>query len=348
MPQFLTAALLLLILASAATAEDARRTVLDKIDTYRVVDPMFEGVRIILSYRGEKYSPAYIQGISGSAFRIGGPCPCAPTCECATDPASLVRLLGYQCDEVKFPDGKDEARKCMDGIITRTKQELRANRPALLWHAFTYYEWDVVCGYDEDKKQFCGRGSYADHQKALVWEPQDRQLSNEEVRLGAIFIGARTGTFDARAAELAALREAVLHAHGAASSTKMPAGLACYDAWIGEYRDLSPGAKPHPFPGGSGYMLGILCTTRRAAADFMRELAPKYPEAKVHFEMASEAFAAESSALVKAAALPADKDKDKPDPATGQRAAAYLSQARAMYALGIDEIARALKAIKNH
>jgi hypothetical protein len=347
MSQFLTAALLLLLLASAATAEDARRVVLDKIDTYRVTDPMFEGVRIILSYRGEKYSPAYIQGISGSAFRIGGPCPCAPTCECATDPASLARLLGYQCDEVKFPEGKDEARKRMDEIIARTKQELRANRPALLWHAFTYYEWDVVCGYDEDKKQFCGRGSYGGHQKALVWEPQDRQFGND-IRLGAVFIGAKTGTFDAKSAELAALREAVLHAHGAAASSKMPAGLACYDTWIGQYRDLAPGVKPSMFPGGSGYMLGILCTTRRAAAEFMRELAPKYPEAKAHFEMAAEAFAAESATLVRAAALPPDKDKDKPDPDTGRRAAAYLSQARAMYALGVDEIARALNAIRNH
>jgi hypothetical protein len=347
MSQFLTATLLVLLLTSAATAEDARRVVLGKIDTYRVMDPMFEGVRIILSYRGEKYSPAYIQGISGSAFRIGGPCPCAPTCECATDPAGLVRLFGYQCDEVKFPEGKDEARKRMDEIVARTKLELRANRPALLWHAFTYYEWDVVCGYDEDRKQFCGRGSYTPHQKALAWEPQDRQMGNAEVRLGAIFIGAKTGTFEARAAELGALREAVLHAHGASASSKMPVGLACYDAWIGQYRDLAPGVKPAMFPGGSGYMLGILCTTRRAAADFMRELAPRYPEAKVHLEMAAEAFSAEATALVKCAALPADKDKDKPNPDTGQRAAAYLSQARAMYALGIDEIARALKAIKN-
>ena len=53
--------------------------VLQGVDRYRVTEPMFEGVRIILNYRGEQYSPEYIQGISGAAFRIAGICPCAPT-----------------------------------------------------------------------------------------------------------------------------------------------------------------------------------------------------------------------------------------------------------------------------
>ena len=43
------------------------------------MDPLFEGIRVVLSYRGEAYSPAYLQGISGAAFRIAGICPCAPT-----------------------------------------------------------------------------------------------------------------------------------------------------------------------------------------------------------------------------------------------------------------------------
>lgn len=44
-------------------------------DRYQVREAMFEGVRVILSYRGEPYTPAYIQGISGAAFRIAGICP---------------------------------------------------------------------------------------------------------------------------------------------------------------------------------------------------------------------------------------------------------------------------------
>ena len=56
------------------------RIVLDGVDHYRVTEAMVEGLRVILSYRGETYSPAYLQGISGAAFNISGICPCANTC----------------------------------------------------------------------------------------------------------------------------------------------------------------------------------------------------------------------------------------------------------------------------
>ena len=49
--------------------------ILQCVDRYRVVEPLFEGIRVILSYRGENYSPAYVQGISGAAFRVAGICP---------------------------------------------------------------------------------------------------------------------------------------------------------------------------------------------------------------------------------------------------------------------------------
>ena len=37
--------------------------ILEGVDRYRVMEPMFEPVRVVLSYRGEAYSPAYVQGI---------------------------------------------------------------------------------------------------------------------------------------------------------------------------------------------------------------------------------------------------------------------------------------------
>lgn len=52
--------------------------IIPNVDRYRVWDPLFEGLRVILSHHGESYSPAYVQGLSGAAFRIGGICPCAP------------------------------------------------------------------------------------------------------------------------------------------------------------------------------------------------------------------------------------------------------------------------------
>ena len=40
---------------------------IDGVDDYRVMDPMFEAVRIAMAARGEPYSAEYIQGISGAA-----------------------------------------------------------------------------------------------------------------------------------------------------------------------------------------------------------------------------------------------------------------------------------------
>ena len=69
--------------------------IIDNVDRFRVREPLFEGPRIVLSFLGEKYTPAYIQGISGAAFRIAGPCPCAPTCSTQMGTTDLLKLLGY-------------------------------------------------------------------------------------------------------------------------------------------------------------------------------------------------------------------------------------------------------------
>jgi hypothetical protein len=128
-----------------------------KVDRYRVCEPVFEGIRVIMNYLGENYSPAYIQGISGAAFRIAGICPCAPTCSVATWVQPLIRQLGYELTEYSIED--DPAGK-IGGLVEAVKKEIDEGRPALVWHAFTNAEWDVVCGYDEEKSTFLGRGSY--------------------------------------------------------------------------------------------------------------------------------------------------------------------------------------------
>ena len=70
--------------------------ILPNVEPYRIVEPMYEGIRVILSYRGEGYSPAYVQGISGAAFHVGGICPCAPTCTPGIEPLELVRKFGLE------------------------------------------------------------------------------------------------------------------------------------------------------------------------------------------------------------------------------------------------------------
>jgi hypothetical protein len=333
------------------------RVVLENADRYRVPEPLFEGVRVILAYRGESYSPAYIQGISGAAFRMGGPCPCAPTCEYAMLPGDLLRLLGYESERFGFGSESDPKDQ-LPAVLAHIKSEIRAGRPVLVWNAFTTAEFDVVCGFDEEKHELIGRGSY----KGLdgyATAPDSRPAENDVApAVGAIFIGNKVKDFDARAAEIAALKEAVAHARGSSATlTCLPTGLATYDYWIAAYRNRgmlvrakSRDGKQYlgwvaAQSGDDFYPLTILPSTRQAAADFLREIAPKYPEAKAHLEMAAEHFAHESAALEAVRATLGDRSKDPTDEQCA-KAAGYLSQARAMYLLGIEEIERSLRTMK--
>ena len=88
----------------------ARSIILEGVDRYQVVEPMFEGLRVILSYRGESFTPAYIQGISGAAFRVAGICPCAPTCGTAMQPQDLARTLGYAVEYLPLQADRAGAR----------------------------------------------------------------------------------------------------------------------------------------------------------------------------------------------------------------------------------------------
>ena len=54
----LSTGLLAIMIASSGSQIEARRVTLDGVDPYRVREANFEGIRVILSYRGEEYSPA--------------------------------------------------------------------------------------------------------------------------------------------------------------------------------------------------------------------------------------------------------------------------------------------------
>ena len=176
---------------------------IEGVPPYEVREAMFEAVRIALTQHGASYSANYIQGISGAAFRIGGICPCAPTCEYAMEVQELLDLLGYSyrhlwvslgdaagqhhAYEALIPLAKAyqennntllreesledpyirEACEKVNEIIAAVKDEVRAGRAAVVWHAFTTAEFDVVVGFDDDGGTFLGRGSYAGMGKAV-------------------------------------------------------------------------------------------------------------------------------------------------------------------------------------
>ncbi len=329
--------------------------ILDGVDSYHVTEALFEGARVVLAYRGESYSPAYVQGISGAAFRMGGICPCAPTCNHAMSPQDLLKRFGYEIEELPLftaaagVDPKAYAESRLLEVLPRIQAEIRAGRPVLVWNAFTTCEWDVVCGFDATEHKLFGRGSYAGLEDgyAVAEEARPTGCTDNCPALGAILVGENTGAFDARAAEMAALREAVRHAHTRKDEELRQSadwvfleGIQCYDRWIGDFE--SPERKRTM---GDAYCLGVYHSTHRTAADFMRELAPKYPAAAVSFERAAAHFTAEADALDACMPLLWWNAPEGPDPARNAQVVPLLRQARDAYAGGIGEIENALALI---
>jgi hypothetical protein len=321
--------------------------ILEGTDSYRVMEPMFESVRVVLSYRGEAYSPAYVQGISGAAFRIGGICPCAPTCACAMSTQDLLKAFGYEIEHLSLcEEGMDPARE-VDRVIARVKDEIRAGRPAIVWHAFTWAEWDVVCGFDDESRQFVGRGSYAGLDGYATADQGRMATCNICPPFGAILVGEKTGQYDARASEIAALQEAVAHAHSTQNVDKaggeqwvMLYGLACYDRWIHDFQ----GDPPRVPTMGDRYCFGVNRSTHCAAGGFLRELAARYPAAKGQLNCAATHFVAEAGALNESAdmlfpgwQLPREASRE-----INSQVATLLRTARDRYARAIDEIESAL------
>jgi len=327
--------------------------ILDDVDHYRVCEPCFEAVRIVLAHRGETYSPAYIQGLSGAAFRVGGICPCAPTCHLAMGTTDLLRLLGYEYEEVSLAGEGADPQQDVPQVVERVKGEVRAGRSVLVWHAFTNAEWDVVSGFDEEKAEFIGFGSYT-HGHPDVWRAPERRMA-EAVQLcpayGALIVGRKTGELNAREVELAALEEAIRHCHAprdealdnagdAEAPWKFRQGKACYDAWVHNYR-VNPSKVPDA---GDRYCLGIYRTTHRMAATFLREIAPRYPEGAGHFRRAAGLFEEEADALDRCYERLCEgwDGWTAPDPEKGARMAETLQLARKRYGAAVKALERGL------
>lgn len=321
--------------------------IIPDVDKYRVCEPVFECVRVALAQRGETFSPAYIQGISGAAFRVSGPCPCAPTCGFAMWTTDLIELLGYDYEAMKPTNEEARNPERVAEMVSRIKDEVRVGRSAIVWHAFTMAEWDVVCGFDDDQKEFIGRGSYRGLD-GYVTDDEGRFVTGLDIcpANGALFIGDRTREFDARSAELDALEEAIRHANAprdvflecGANSWRFREGLACYDAWIAAFRE--PGKKPDM---GDRYCTRVFSSTHSMAPGFLRELAAKYPEAADPLERAAEQFAIDAEALHACIPLTrVNNNEDAADPHPNEIVATNLKRARNAYAAGIASIERAL------
>lgn len=354
-----TSRLLRLFLGLVAVASLGDGAMDVKVDRYRYMDPMFECVRVVLAQRGDAYDPAYIQSISGMAFRMAGPCPCAPTCSTAMEPAELLGVLGYETTKIGLESiPKEKLDEAVAATVVRIKDEIRAGRAAIVWHAFTNAEFDVVSGFDEEKKVFLGYGSYRGNDQGPANAPETRLGTCGEICpvIGALLVGAKTKEFDARAAELAALVEAVRHARAPRDRFlaeigegeipwRFRNGLACYEVWI---RHFATNPQKVPDGGGDHYPLNVYASTRQAAPVFLRLIAPKYPEGQVELLAAANCFEQDAAALAGVKKLFGGWGPDRwkeSDPEKAKQAVTLLTEAKGHYGEGIDHLAKALAAI---
>lgn len=335
----------------AAPSREGGTVVVRDIQPYQVLEPVFEGLRLVVNARGEEYSPAYIQGISGAAFAIGGICPCAPTCTTRLWCSDLARLLGYECEAIDLGHNRDESRERLPDVAARVRQEIDMGRPVLVWHAFTNAEWDVVCGYDMDAREFLGRGLHAGLTGAYARAPEGRMAEAWDVApaLGVLIIGEKVGEFDAPVEEVASLRWAVSHARGegelpeaSPGAWTMLEGIRCYERWADDWA-----SEPDRVPDlGDSYCVGIYASTHRMAAAYLREVAPRYSGAALQLRRAAEESEQEADALDACLPLLWFGASRAPDPGRGRRVSELLGQAARRYTASIELIAAAIEDVE--
>ena len=308
--------------------------VLLNIDKYRYYDPLFEGVRIILNNRDEKFTPEYIQGISGSAFKIAGGCPSCPTGVRDFCPTDFIKYLGYEIKKRSLcfdENGNDISDKMIEDI----KEQIHENRPALVWNAFSVAEWDVVCGYDNEAKQFIGRCALKGNDD-YVREPWDRAKTCEcAPAMGAIMIGDKISDFNAKEAEINSIINAVKHARKESDGE----GIKFYYKWADEY---SKEGKERGVA--DAYCYDVYSSVRKAAVVYLHNLGYSYDGAVSDcFHYAAASFEREANELEKARPYVSWESPWGIDEERSKNLAPILKTAAEHYEKGIEYLEKILK-----
>lgn len=303
------------------------------IDNYRYYEPLFEGARIILSSMGEKYTSEYILGISGAAFKIAGGCPSRPTCVCDYWTPDFIKYLGYEITE--YPCFDEQGNDITAVMIDAVKKHIDGGKPALVWHAFTNEEWDVVCGYDDDLKQFIGRGTYKGYDD-YARESWDRPKTSGVMGFGAILIGKRVSEINYREAEIQSLKKAVKHAR--TETEEGFEGIQFYKKWSAMY--AAEGADRGV---ADAYCYDVYSSVRKACVIYLREISVNYGGSVMeYFQKAANCFNREAELLND---LKPYLSWDSPwgvDEERSKKAAPILAEAADAYEKGIEYLEKAL------
>ena len=261
-------------------------------------------------------------------------------------PQDLAKQFGYEVEYMPLGEEGPDLERAVRAIIARTKAEIRLGRPALVWNAFTTAEWDVVCGFDDEKKLFYGRGSYLGLDDYAFAD--EKRTTDFRPALGAIFIGNKVGTFDSHPAEIVALQEAVCHAHSTRNQDKLGGsewvfleGFLAYERWVNDFKNPDKLRNQ-----GDAYCYSIFRSTHKAAADFLVEIAPKYPSSGSYLLEASQYFSSEVEILNQGESLLGWNSPEGPDAQRNEKASEVLGRAYSSYKDGIGAIEKALEALE--
>jgi len=316
---------------------------LNNVSNYEVFEANFEALRLVLNAQGEQYSAAWFHGIAGSAFRIGGICPCAPTCTFAMSPQQLIKLLGY--DYIEFPYDDADKEGALAKAVGAVCASIDNGVPAMVWHAFSMCEWDVVAGYDDSEEVFFGRSSGPGNAGDYAKKPWNNTLNTFASNgIMAITLQKGPGGFDKRIAEIAAIQEVVRHANDTKNTDKLGGnewvflqGKAAYKRWADDF------SKPDQKRGlGDAYCISIYASSHAQAAPFLREIAPNYPAAADLLTQAAELFEKESQSLEKLLPL-LSWNSPEADLHRNAKAAPLLRDAAGYYGSAIDLLSTAIE-----
>jgi len=275
--------------------------VLLNVDKFHYTEPLYEAARIVMNCLGADFTPEYIQGISGAAFIISGGCPSRPTCANDLWTTDFIRSLGYEIEE--YPCFDENGNDITEKMIEAVKKHIDEGMPALVFHAFSAAEFDVVCGYDEQTKHFIGRSSVRGNNEEYAREPWDRAKTCEVCpAFGAVLIKNKNVDFDKKQAEINSLVKAVQHGRQKLASDANPFeanGIEFYYKWADEYAN-----KGKERGVADAYCYDVYSSVRKAAIIYLRGLADNYgasnPDARDKLHYAAASFEKEVAELEKA------------------------------------------------
>ena len=315
--------------------------ILNGIADYEVTEANFESSRLALNFIGEYYPADYFHGIAGTAFRIGGICPCAPTCTTAMHLRDLLELFGYECEECAYDDNDKDAS--LTKLTAAVRASIDAGIPAIVWNAFTACEFDIVTGYDENEQVFFGRGSHIGNTGDYAKMKWDYSLENAGlVGLTALIIKRGSGFFDKKGAEISAVKEAIRHANDMENADKASGGewvflqgKAAYNRWADDFSK-----RDHKRGLGDAYCIGIYASCHALAGPFIRRIADGYPNVSGILAKAVAYFDKEAEALTQSAPL-LGWNSPETSAERNAKAAVLLREAAKHYGTAIDLLAEA-------